>query len=49
MTMMLVIQHFLGLICHIMDVINVHKWWDPHVFQGLVLWEHALEPSELAL
>ena len=31
---MFMIQHFVGLNCHIAEVINVHKWWDPHAFQG---------------
>lgn len=26
----LAIQSFLGLICNIMKVIDVHKWWDSH-------------------
>jgi hypothetical protein len=34
MTTMLVIQHFKGLICHIIEENIVHTWWDPHVFQG---------------
>jgi hypothetical protein len=33
-TRTLVIRHFLGPICHIIEVINVYKWWDPLVFQG---------------
>lgn len=33
--MILVIQHFLGSICHIVEVIDVDQWWDPLVFQGL--------------
>ena len=24
----------LGLICHLIEVIYVHKWWDPHIVQG---------------
>ena len=32
--MILVIQHFLGSICHIVEVIDVDQWWDPLVFQG---------------
>jgi hypothetical protein len=46
-TMTLIIRHFLGPICHIIEVINVHKWWDPLIFKvpmWLVLWEHAMEP-----
>jgi hypothetical protein len=33
-TMTLVIRHFLGPICHIIEVINGYKWWDPLLFQG---------------
>jgi hypothetical protein len=29
-----IIRYFLGLVCYIIEVINVHKWCNPHVFQG---------------
>jgi hypothetical protein len=47
MTMTLVIWKFVGLICHIIEVINLHKWWDSHVFWGSHVsstLEHAREP-----
>ena len=28
---------FLGSICHIIVVINLHKLWDPNVFEGSYL------------
>lgn len=32
-TMMLMIQHFLGLICHMLEVIHVHPW-GAHMYLG---------------
>ena len=35
--MMLVTRRLLGPNCHIIEVINVHEWWDPYAFQGSYL------------
>ena len=34
-TTTLVIRHFKGPVCHIIEAIDVCKWWDPH--EGFVL------------
>ena len=50
-TMMLIIRHFVGLICQIIEVIIVHKWWGPHVFQGsrvISTLEHVGEPRGMS-
>lgn len=47
MTTMFVIWHCIGPIRHIIEVINVHKWWGPHMFQASYLMstlEHARRP-----
>lgn len=53
-TMTLVIQQFLGSICHIVEIIDVRKWWDPLICQVSYVistlkrawepWEHCGEP-----
>ena len=35
LSMMLVIQHFLGKGCCTIQVINVRKWWEPHMLPSL--------------
>lgn len=36
--------NFIGLIRHLIEVINLHKWWDSHIFQGsyvIITLEHV--------
>lgn len=36
MTLMLVIRHFLDLVCQIIEVINVYKLWDPQCISRFI-------------